>query len=115
MAKEKRPNFMVLARTSSDRPYPHPVEVTLHPAGKDSILGFSIGPHVVNAGGLVPLERVLDDSQTGLNRAFNKEFDAAELQWVVPLLVRLHKGEDVKEEIVAAYKERHGSRPDWTP
>jgi hypothetical protein len=38
---------------------------------------------------------------------------AERLDWLVPLLVRLHAGEDVKDEIEAAYRERHGGPPEW--
>lgn len=112
--KRKRkapPRFIVVARTGSGG-YPHPIEVGVQPNGADSVLAFSIGPHVVNAGGLVPLGNVLDWERTGLNPQFNKEFEAAELDWLVPLLVRLHAGEDVAEEIKLAYQERHGKRPE---
>ncbi|MCD0445749.1 hypothetical protein LO763_19255 [Glycomyces sp. A-F 0318] len=113
MAKKQRDpqRFLVLARTGSG-PYPHPVEVGLHPAGADSFLAFSIGPHAANAGGLVRLRTVLDEAGTGLNPLFAEEFDAAELHWLVPLLVRLSAGEDVTDEVVSAYRERHGKRPE---
>lgn len=115
MAKRKRVQrrFIVVARTPSGS-YPHPVEVMVHPAGRDSILGFSIGPHVVNAGGLVPLANVLDETRTGLNPMFAKEFDAAELHWLVPHLVRLHAGEDVAADIKSAYREIHGKWPEFS-
>lgn len=105
--------YLVVASTGSG-PYPHPVEVAIHPNGRDTILAFSIGPHVVNAGGLVALAGVLDEAAAGLNPLFATEFDAAELHWLVPLLVRLHKGEDVKEEIVSGHRERHGKNPSTT-
>ncbi|WP_335985666.1 hypothetical protein [Glycomyces sp. MUSA5-2] len=115
MAKRKRPaprrQFIVVARTGSG-PWPHPVEVGVHPAGADSLMSFSLGPHIVNAGGIVPLGNVLDESRTGLNPMFAEEFDAAGLHWLVPLLVRLHAGEEVAEEIRAAYRALHGKRPE---
>ncbi|MDA1386597.1 MULTISPECIES: hypothetical protein [Glycomyces] len=40
---------------------------------------------------------------------------AARLDWPVPLLVRLHAGEDVKGEIEAACRERHDGPPEWMP
>lgn len=113
MAKKRPvpPRFLVVARTSPGH-YPHPVEVGVHPAGADSLVSFSIGPHVVNAGGQVPLYRVLDESGTGLNPIFAEEFDAAELHWLVPLLVRLLAGEDVTDDIVSAYRALHGRSPE---
>jgi hypothetical protein len=105
--------FLVVARTSTSEGWPHPVEVGIHPDGRNSVVSFSIGPHVVNAGGLVPLANVLDASRTGLNPMFAMEFEAARLDWLVPLLVRLHAGEDVKDEIEAAYRELHGGPPEW--
>jgi uncharacterized membrane-anchored protein len=103
--------FLVLARTASG-PYPHPVEVGLHPDGANSIASFSIGPHVVNAGGLVALSFLIDETRAELNPLFTTEFDAAELHWLVPFLVRLQSGEDVTDEIVSAYRQRHGSSPE---
>lgn len=117
MAKKKQkkrpdpPRFLVVARTASGH-WPHPVEVGVHTAGADSIVSFSVGPHAVNVGGQIPLSGVLDESRTGLNPVFAEEFDAAELHWLVPLLVRLHSGEDVRDEIVSAYRERHGASPE---
>jgi hypothetical protein len=115
MAKKKQApdplRFLVLARTGPGH-YPHPVEVALYPDGAESIAAFSIGPHVVNAGGLVKLSTLIDETRGELNPSFNMEFDAAELHWVVPFLVRLQAGEDVKDEIVAAYRELHGAAPE---
>lgn len=118
MAKKKKRapdplRFLVLARTASGH-YPHPVEVALYPDGANSIAAFSIGPHVVNAGGLVSLSVLIDETQGALNPSFNMEFDAAELHWLVPFLVRLKAGEDVKDEIVAAYRDLHGASPETT-
>jgi hypothetical protein len=106
--KRKRPEpprFIVVARNGS-------IEVGVEPKGADSVLAFSIGPHPVNVGGLVPLGNVLDWERSGLNPWFNTEFEAAELDWLVPLLVRLHAGEDVSGEIKSAYQERHGRPPE---
>lgn len=83
----------------------------MHPAGAASRVSISMGPHPVNAGGQVALSAVLDESRTGLSPLWEKDFDAAELHWAVPYLVRLQTGEDVTEEIVAAYTERHGKAP----
>ncbi|MFB9659523.1 hypothetical protein ACFQS3_07100 [Glycomyces mayteni] len=111
MAKQRKPppRFIVVARTGSGR-WPHPVEVGVHPAGKDSLVSFSIGPHAVNAGGVVPIGNVLLGDE--LNPMFSEEFEAAELHWLVPLLVRLRGGEDVAEEIRSAYTALHGRRPE---
>ncbi|WP_112141606.1 hypothetical protein [Glycomyces dulcitolivorans] len=106
--------FLVVARTPPG-PYPHPVEIAVYPAGADSLVSFSIGPHVVNAGGQVPLARVLDDAGTGLNPVFAEEFDAADLHWLVPYLVRLKAGDDVADDIVTAYRARHRTAPETMP
>ncbi|GLZ78496.1 hypothetical protein Afil01_33030 [Actinorhabdospora filicis] len=103
--------FLVVARTPSG-PYPHPVEVGVHLDGVNSIVSFSIGPHAANAGGLVALSHVLDETRTGINPLFEQEFAAAELDWLVPRLIRLHGGEDVTDEIMSAYREQHGKRPE---
>lgn len=104
-------SFLVLARTASGE-YPHPVEVGLYPDGPNSIASFSIGPHIVNAGGLVHLSTLIDQTTGELNPQFAAEFEAAELHWLVPFLVRLQAGEAVADEIIAAYRERHGSPPE---
>ncbi|MEU6250005.1 hypothetical protein [Glycomyces sp. NPDC047010] len=113
MAKQRKPaprrQFMVVARTGPGR-WPHPVEVGVHPDGKDSTVSFSIGPHAANAGGTVPIDRVLDGD--ALNPMFATEFEAAELHWLVPLLVRLRDGEDVTDEIRSAYTALHDKRPE---
>jgi hypothetical protein len=101
--------FIVVGRTP---PGAWPVEVGVHLAGRDSLVSFSVGPHPLDAGGLVHVANVLDESRTGVNPLFAKEFDAAELHWLVPLLVRLHGGEDVGGEIKAAYRELHGRPPE---
>ncbi|MFD0556457.1 hypothetical protein FB566_1697 [Stackebrandtia endophytica] len=112
MAKKKPAprRTIVLAQTGSGH-WPHPVEVTLQLGGDVVQVGFSLGPHIVNAGGLVPLANVLDETGTGLNPMFSEEFDAAQLHWVIPYLARLHTGEDVIDEIHTAYRERHGKPP----
>ncbi|GAA2130418.1 hypothetical protein [Glycomyces algeriensis] len=101
--------FIVVGRTP---PGAWPVEVGIHPAGRDSVLSFSEGPHQINAGGLVHVANVLDESRTGVHPLFARQFDATGLHWLVPLLVRLHGGEDVEGEITAAYRERHGGPPE---
>lgn len=114
MAKKKKPDtlpFLVVARTAPGH-YPHPVEVAVHPDGANSLVSFSIGPHAVNAGGQVMLYRVIDGSRSELSPLFAQEFDAAELHWLVPLLVRLQNGEDVKADIVSAYRALHGKSPE---
>lgn len=104
-------DFLVVARTGSG-PWPHPVEVAVHPAGRDSRVSFSVGPHAVNSGGQFKIAHVLDHERTGINPVFDEEFTAAELDWLVPFLVRLGRGEDVREEIREAYVQRHGRRPE---
>ncbi|WP_410660824.1 hypothetical protein [Amycolatopsis sp. lyj-112] len=112
MKKTKRQplRFLVIARTAPGR-HPHPMEVAVHPAGSASRFSISLGAHPVNAGGQVALSAVLDESRTGLNPVWEKEFEAAELHWVVPYLVRLQAGEDTPDEIVAAYTARHDKAP----
>jgi hypothetical protein len=100
----------VVARTPPG-PWPHPVEVWIQPDGVDSQMSFSLGPHAANVGGTVPVSRVLDDGAR-LNPVFAQEFEAAELHWLVPLLVRLNRGQDVTDEIVEAYRARHGTYPE---
>ncbi|MFJ4100596.1 hypothetical protein [Amycolatopsis japonica] len=108
---KRRPlRFLVIARTAPGH-HPHPMEMAVHPAGAASRFSISVGPHPVNAGGQVPLSAVLDETRTGLNPLWEKDFDAAELHWAVPFLVRLQAGEDVTDEIVAAYTARHGEAP----
>ncbi len=111
VSRDQPLQFLVVARTGPGR-YPHPVEVAVHPAGADTRLSFSVGPHAANAGGQLPLTMVLDGLQTGLNPMFETEFDAADLHWLVPYLVRLRSGEDVTHEIVEAYVDRHGRSPE---
>ncbi|MBB6037235.1 hypothetical protein [Phytomonospora endophytica] len=101
----------MVARTASGN-YPHPIEVAVFPSGADSIVAFSVGPHAANGGGQVPLANVVDGEGAGLNPAFAVEFEAADLHWLVPLLLRLAAGEDVSDEIRAAYRERHGKPPE---
>lgn len=113
MARKKRDRtlpFLVVARTGSG-PFPHPVEIALHPDGAASRMSFSLGPHAVNVGGQVALARVVDQ-ETGLSPHFQLEFDAGDLHWLVPFLQRLMRGEDVAAEIRAAYVARSGQRPD---
>ncbi|MFH7323841.1 hypothetical protein [Aeromicrobium sp. JJY06] len=110
-SRDRQLAFFVMARTEHGH-YPHPVEVAVHPDGVSSRLSFSIGPHAANAGGQIALARVLDEQRTGLNPMFATEFDAAELHWLVPYLVRLQAGEDVKDEMVAAYAAQHGRSPE---
>ncbi|RSN31646.1 hypothetical protein DMC61_16075 [Amycolatopsis sp. WAC 04169] len=112
MKKTKRGplRFLVIARTAPGR-HPHPMEVAVHLAGAASRVSISVGPHAVNAGGQVPISAVLDESRTGLSPYWAEQFDEADLHWVVPYLVRLQAGEDVADEIVAAYTARHGEAP----
>ena len=105
-------SFLVVARTGPG-PYPHPIEVGVHADGPRSRMSFSVGPHAANAGGQLPLARVLDEERTGLDPAFTTEFDAGQLHWLVPYLVRLHAGEEVLDEIIAAYRDQHGKAPRW--
>ncbi|KHL10545.1 hypothetical protein CLV56_1946 [Mumia flava] len=115
--RDRPQGFLVVARTAPG-PYPHPVEVAVYPDGRDSRIAFSIGPHAANVGGQVPLARVVDALQDDTDPAFTEEFDAADLHWLVPFLVRLRAGEDVTDEIIDAYEAKHGTRPEvlvWEP
>lgn len=107
---EPRP-YYVLASTGPG-PWPHPVEVTVHPDGLDTRLTFSIGPHAGNVGGELGLDGVLDGEWADLDPGFSEEFDAADLRWLVPYLVRLAAGEDAFPEVVDEYVRRHGRQPD---
>jgi len=109
--RDTRLKFLVMARTTGDH-HPHPVEVALHPAGAQSRMSFSVGPHPLSVGTQTASSNVLDESRTGLNPMFASEFDAADLHWLVPHLVRLHAGEDVTDEIVVAYTDRYGRAPE---
>lgn len=104
--------FLVLASTPPGD-YPHPIRVMLHPDGARSRMAFSLGPHAANVGGQVALSVVVDPGGAGLDPRFTREFDAADLHWVVPFLQRLQDGEEVTSEVEAAYRERHGRAPRW--
>ena len=89
------------------------VRIGVAPARADSRVSISIGPHAANVGAQVPLAHVLDESRTRLGPAHKEEFDAARCNWVVPYLVRLAEGRDVKEsKLVAQFEKRHGYAPD---
>lgn len=69
-----------------------------------------MGPHIVNAGGQVPVTRVILDGE--LNEQFAEEFDACEARWLVPHLAQLAAGENVTlNDLIGAYQSRFGHRP----
>jgi hypothetical protein len=89
------------------------VGIAVAPARADSRVAFSIGPHAANVGGQVPLRDVLDETGTRLNPMYAEQFTAARCTWVVPYLVRLAEGRNVREsKLVAAFEKRHGYAPE---
>jgi hypothetical protein len=89
------------------------VTIGVAPARADSRVSISVGPHAANVGAQLGLTDVLDESLTRLRPGHRDEFDQARCNWVVPHLVRLAEGKDVKErKLVAAYEKRHGYEPD---
>lgn len=90
--------------------WPHPVSISVHPRGRTTLINFSVGPHIVNSGGQIPVGRVIVDGE--LNEVLAEEFDACEARWLVPYLARLAAGEDVTaDDLVAAHRSRFGQRP----
>ncbi len=90
--------------------WPHPVTISVHPRSTTTLLNFSIGPHIVNAGGQRPVTQVVIDGE--LNEAYAEEFDACEARWLVPYLARLAAGENISaDELIGAYQSRSGHPP----
>lgn len=104
-------DFLVLGHSPNGATgWPHPVTISVYPRGKTTLLNFSIGPHIVNSGGQVPITRVMPGGE--LNEAYAEEFDACEARWLVPYLARLAANEIVtKRELISAYQSRHGRPP----
>ena len=103
--------FLVLAHSPEGATgWPHPVTISVYPRGKTTLLNFSMGPHVVNAGGQMPVTQVILDGE--LNEKYVEEFDACEARWLVPHLVRLAADERITDQdLVRAYQSRFGRRP----
>lgn len=101
-------NFVVVGRSDDGT-----VSIAVAPARSDSRVAFSIGPHAANVGGQVPVRDVLDETGTRLSPMYADHFDAARCNWVVPYLVRLAEGRNVREsKLVAAFEKRHGYAPE---
>lgn len=103
--------FLVLGHSPEGATgWPHPVSISIHPRGRTTLINFSVGPHIVNSGGQMPVDHVILDGE--LNEVFAEEFEACEARWLVPYLARLAAGEDVTaDDLVAAYRSRFGGRP----
>lgn len=106
--------FLVLGHSPEGATgWPHPATISIHPRGTTTLLNFSMGPHIINVGGQVPVERVVLEGE--LNEQFAVEFDACEARWLVPYLARLAADETVtSDDLVRAYQERFGRPPTAT-
>ena len=107
----RRLNFLMLGHSPAGATgWPHPATIAVHPRGETTLINFSMGPHIANVGGQVPITRVIHDGE--LNETFAEEFDACEARWLVPHLARLAAGENLTEDDLAlAYEARFGRRP----
>lgn len=100
--------FVVVGRSDDGT-----VTIAVAPARADSRVAISVGPHAANVGAQLPLADVLDGSLKGLSPVHRDAFDQARCHWVVPYLVRLAEGRDVKEsKLSGAFEKRHGYAPD---
>ena len=100
--------FVVLGRSDDGT-----VTIAIAPARVDTRVSLSAGPHASNAGGQVGLDVVLNETRTKPSPVWQEYFDAARANWLVPFLVRLAEGRDVKEsKLVKAFEKRHGYAPD---
>lgn len=100
--------FIVLGRSDDGT-----VTMSVAPARADTRVAISVGPHASNAGGQVGLDVVLNETRTKPSAGWQEYFDKARLNWLVPYLVRLAEGRDVKEsKLMAAFEKRHGYAPD---
>lgn len=108
-------DFLVLGHSPEGATgWPHPVTISIHPRGRTTLLNVSMGPHVANVGGQVPVERVIIDGE--LNETFAEEFDACEGRWLVPHLAQLAAGENVTvNDLIGAYRSRFGHPPRTEP
>lgn len=106
--EEDQLRFVIVGRSDDGT-----VTIAVAPARADSRVSISVGPHAANVGAQLGLADVLDESLTRLNPVHRDEFDQARCNWVVPLLVRLAAGKDVKErKLVSAYEKVHGYEPE---
>lgn len=100
--------FLVLGRSHDGT-----VAVAVAPARAHTRVAISVGPHAANVGGQMGLDVVLNETKTKLSPALQEYFDKARLNWLVPYLVRLAEGRDVKEsKLASAFEKRHGYAPD---
>lgn len=108
-------NFLVLGHSPEGATgWPHPVSISVYPRGERTLLNFSMGPHIANAGGQVAVTWVILDG--ALNESFAEEFDACGARWLVPYLARLASGEEVTEhELIDAYRAKFGRHPKTEP
>ncbi|MBZ2195093.1 hypothetical protein [Occultella gossypii] len=88
-----------------------PVVVGLWLGGAEPVVTISEGSGHLGSGGAMWLEEVLTESG-GLQQRWEQAFAQAGALWVVPFLGRVAAGEQVAEdEIVNAYRQRHGTEP----
>ncbi|MCK0111022.1 hypothetical protein MWU75_02555 [Ornithinimicrobium sp. F0845] len=104
-------NFLVLGHSPKGATgWPHPVTISIHPRGRTTLLNFSMGHHIVNVGGQIPVTQVILDGE--LNETFAEEFDACEARWLVPRLAQLAAGENVTvNDLIETYQSMFGHRP----
>lgn len=106
--KENVLRFVIVGRSDDGV-----VTIGVAPARADSRVSISVGPHAANVGAQLGLTDVLDESLTRLSPVHREQFDQARCNWLVPHLVRLAAGKDVKErKLVSAYEKHHGYEPD---
>lgn len=104
-------DFLVLGHSPDGASgWPHPATISVHPRRTTTLLNFSLGPHIVNAGGQVPVTQVVIDG--ALNETYAEEFDACDARWLVPYLARLAAGEGISaQELIGAYESKSGYPP----
>ena len=104
-------DFLVLGHSPDGASgWPHPVTIAIHPRGKTTLLNFSMGPHIVNVGGQIPVTRVILEGE--LNETFAEEFDACDARWLVPHLAGLAEDGIVTEsDLIEAYRAKFGRGP----
>lgn len=78
-----RLDFLVLGRSPDvTTSWPHRVAISVYPRGETTLLNFSVGPHIVNTGGQVPVTQVILDDE--VNETYAEELDACDARWFVP-------------------------------
>ena len=107
----ERLEFLVLGHSPHGATgWPHPVTISVHPRGDRTLIDFSVGAGMLNAGGQRGVMMVMRDGE--LDEKHAEEFDACDARWLVPDLARLEAGEQVDEhELVQAYESKHGRAP----